>query len=222
MIYLVDFENVNNDGMAGYEYLTYQDSVYIFYSKSSPNIRNQIAEKIFAPSMDVHIYRLFEPRKNAVDYYIAAKTGQLIELEKPDKIAIVTKDQGFQSIADFWGHVSETKCKIILEKSIADCILKAKNGDKQYNEVNGDRMQVPLEMSFHEYEKKKELKSKVKERLRGTEFEAEEAEAIRIFSEAETNKVLYLSALKQFGRARGTRLYANIKEIGPGRNAADG
>jgi len=213
MIYLIDYENVHNDGMEGYEYLTEADSLYIFYSKAAPNIRKKIAAKIFDSSMEVHLYKLFEPRKNAIDYYIAAKTGQLVERFRPDRLAIVTKDQGFQSIADFWGHAAEDKCKIILEKNIAECILKAKTRDGQFDTVQYDYMQVPLEMSFHEYEKKKELKGKVKEQLLGTEFENEEDKVIDLFSEAESRKVLYLTTLKQFGRERGTRLYANIKDI---------
>jgi len=213
MIYLIDFENVHNDGMEGYEYLTEEDSIYIFYSKAAPNIRKKIAAKIFDSSMDVHLYKLFEPRKNAIDYYIAAKTGQIVEKFRPDRLAIVTKDQGFQSIADFWGHAAEDKCKIILEKNIAECILKAKAKDEQFAAVQYDYMQVPLEMSYHEYEKKKELMGKVKEHLLGTEFENEENQVVDLFSEAESKKVLYLSALKRFGRERGTKLYANIKDL---------
>lgn len=64
-----------------------------------------------------------------------------MERERPDKPSIVTKDQGFQSIADFWGHVSEKKCRIVLGKSIAECILKAKSGNQQYDRVRCDRMQ---------------------------------------------------------------------------------
>lgn len=213
MVYLIDFENINNEGMEGYEYLTEQDSICIFYSQSAPNIRKRIAAKVFEHSMDVSLYKLLTARKNAIDFYIASKLGQLVEQRKAEKIAIVSKDQGFQSIVDYWGHVSEKKCKVILEKSIAECILKARCGDEQYRTVKYDWMQTPLELLYSEYEQQRELERKLRQRLQGTEFELEEQEVVRIISKADNRKVLYLSALKQFGRDRGTRLYANIKDI---------
>lgn len=213
MIYLIDFENVNNDGLDGFEYLTVKDSLYIFYSQSTPNIRRQIAEKIFSPMMDVHLYKLYAARKNAIDFYIASKAGQLIEEQHLDQIAIVTKDSGFQSIADYWSRVSEKKCRVILEKSIANCMLKAQNGGEAYGTVKYDRAQVSLESQYREYEKKRELGKRVGQKLQGTEFEQEQEKVIRICSNADSKKVLYLSALKTFGRARGTRLYADIKDM---------
>lgn len=219
MIYLIDFENVNNEGLDGYEYLTPEDSLWIFYSQSTPNIRRQIAEKIFSPVMDVHLYKLHTARKNAIDFYIASKTGQLIEEQAPEQIAIVTKDLGFQSIADYWNHVSEKKCKVILEKNIAGCMLKAKNGDGRFDTVRYDRAQVSLESQYREYAKKRELGQMVCQRLQGTEFEKDQEMVIRLCSEADSKKVLYLSALKTFGRFKGTRLYADIKDVKAGKAA---
>lgn len=213
MVYLIDYENVANDGLNGYEFLTSQDTLYLFYSECVHNIRKQISLKIFHPSMDVHLYKLRTPRKNAIDFYIASKLGELIESRQIPKAAIVTKDQGFQSIVDFWGHVSEKKCTVILGKSISECILKSGNNDEQYRQVKYHMMSVPLENLYSEYERQKELEEKVKDQLAGTEFEEECSKVIDIFAHADSKKGLYLSLLKKFGRERGTRLYASIKNI---------
>lgn len=50
-------------------------------------------------------------------------------------------------------------------------------------------------------------------KLQGSEFEQDQEKIIRICSDADSKKVLYLSALKIFGRVRGTRLYADIKDM---------
>ena len=113
MLYLIDYENVANEGLTGYEFLTSEDRLYIFYSECARNIRKQISLKLFHPSMQIYLYKLRTTRKNALDFYIATKLGELIEKCQITKAAIVTKDQGFHSLVDFWGHVSETKCKII-------------------------------------------------------------------------------------------------------------
>lgn len=213
MVYLIDYENVSNAGLSGYEFLTSQDVLYLFYSDAARNIRKQISLKIFDPSMDIHLYKLKTPRKNAIDFYIASKLGELVEKQHITKAAIVSKDQGFQSVVDFWGHVSETKCKVILEKSISDCILKSNNNDEQYRQVRFHMMSVPLENLYQEYEQQKELEEKVRFHLAGTEFEEDCPKVIDIFCHAENKKSLYLSSLKNFGRERGTKLYANIREI---------
>ena len=213
MVYLVDYENVSNEGLMGYEFLMPEDKLYLFYSESVRNIRKQISLKIFHPSMDVHLYKLRTARKNAIDFYIASKLGEVIERYDLKKAAVVTKDQGFQSIADFWGHVSEKQCKVILEKSIAECILKFGNNDEQYRTVKYQMMPVPLENVYNEYEQQKDLEGRVKIQLAGTEFEEECSKVIDIFAHADNKKGLYLSSLKQFGRERGTRLYASIRDI---------
>lgn len=213
MVYLIDYENVANEGLMGYEYLTPEDGLYLFYSESARNIRKKISLKIFHPSMEIHLYRLRTARKNAIDFYIASKLGELIGRYGIKKAAIVTKDQGFQSVADFWGHVAENRCKVILEKSISDCILKSGNNDEQYRTVKYQMMPVPLENLYNEYERQKALEGKVRIQLAGTEFEEECSKVIDIFAHADNKKGLYLSSLKQFGRERGTRLYANIWDI---------
>ncbi len=214
MVYLIDYENVANDGLSGYEFLTPKDALYLFYSDCVHNIRKQISLKIFHPSMEIHLYKLRTPRKNAIDFYIASKLGELIEQQGIEKAAIVTKDQGFLSIVDYWGHVSEKRCKVILDKSISGCILKSGNDDEQYRQVRYQMMPVPLENLYNEYERRKELEEKIQSQLIGTEFEGDCSKVVDIFSHAENRKSLYLSSLKKFGRERGTRLYASIRDIG--------
>lgn len=213
MIYLVDYENVKNEGFMGYEFLTQEDVLYIFYSDCVPNIRKQISLKLFQPSMEVHLYKLKTTRKNAIDFYIATKLGELIEREQVTKVAIITKDHGFLSLTDFWGHVSETKCKIIVEKDIAECILKSGNNDEQYRQVKYQMTAVSLESAYSEYEQQKDLEGRLKAQLAGTEFEEDCPKVIDIFAHAENKRGLYLSSLKQFGRERGTRLYASIRDV---------
>lgn len=213
MLYLIDYENVANEGLTGYEFLTSEDVVYIFYSECTRNIRKQISLKLFHPSMKIYLYKLRTARKNALDFYIATKLGVLIEKYQITKAAIVTKDQGFHSLVDFWEHVSEAKCKIILEKSISECILKSGNNDDQYRQVKYQMMPIPLENAYNEYERQKELEGKVRLMLAGTEFEEECPKVIDIFTHTQNRKSLYLSSLKQFGRERGVRLYANIRNI---------
>lgn len=213
MVYLIDYENVHNEGMMGYEFLTVQDVLHLFYSASAPNIRRQIALKTFHPSMEIHLYKLKKARKNAIDFYIASKLGELVERYGITQAAIVTKDQGFQSIVDYWSHVSEIRCRIILEKSISECMMKSGSNDEQCRQVKYQMAQIPLESAYHEYEQQRDLEGRVKLQLAGTEFEDDCVRVIDIFAHADSKRGLYLSSLKQFGRVKGTKLYANIREI---------
>ena len=58
-----------------------------------------------------------------------------------------------------------------------------------------------------------DLEGRLKAQLAGTEFEEDCPKVIDIFAHTESKKGLYLSSLKQFGRERGTRLYASIRDV---------
>ena len=73
----------------GYEFLTSEDILYIFYSDSVPNIRKQISLKLFQPSMDVRLYKLKTARKNAIDFYIATKLGEPSKAGPIDRKSVV-------------------------------------------------------------------------------------------------------------------------------------
>ena len=118
MHFLIDFENVHNQGMRGSEYLLPSDHVIVFYSKSSPTMEMRHLNNIQNSECGFEICELLEPRKNGLDFYIATKVGELFGANQCQRAVVVSRDNGFQALRDFWQECSGTKNRVALSENI--------------------------------------------------------------------------------------------------------
>lgn len=97
--YLIDFENVGNDGIKNISSLTGNDHVHIFSTEKAPNIRMDL---VFRKNVDVngHIVPI---RKQSLDMHLVTYLGHLMGVHgKECKYVIVSKDTDYDNIIDFW------------------------------------------------------------------------------------------------------------------------
>ena len=140
MIYLIDYENVNEGGLNGIETLTQDDTLIIFYNET---------QKL---SMDIH--RLLEKAvckkdyvkvnksaKNYLDFQLSTYLGYLVAKNKDVKFKIISKDTGFDAVINFWkGRQTKiernndlTKNSVELLRSQVDEALKNSHIDFKVN-----------------------------------------------------------------------------------------
>ena len=102
--FLVDFENVKSRGLEGIDELGEQDRVVIFYSDNVNTITFDMHYKIMESKAEILMKKVFVGSKNALDFQLASSLGYLIkENEGQDAVYnIVTADQGFRFLPDFW------------------------------------------------------------------------------------------------------------------------
>ena len=102
--FLVDFENVKSRGLEGIDELGEQDRVVIFYSDNVNTITFDMHYKIMESKAEILMKKVFVGSKNALDFQLASSLGYLIkENEGQDAVYnIVTADQGFRFLKDFW------------------------------------------------------------------------------------------------------------------------
>ncbi len=102
--FLVDFENVKSRGLEGIAELTEQDRVIIFYSDNVNTITFDMHYKIMESKAEILMKKVFVGSKNALDFQLASSLGYLIkENEGQDAVYnIVTGDQGFRFLKEFW------------------------------------------------------------------------------------------------------------------------
>lgn len=100
-IFLIDYENVRDNGLKGVEYLDCKDHVILFYSDVSKNIRNDNISNIINSNCEFELIHLNHTGKNALDYYIALRTGELYSNGK-DYFIIVSNDKGFDAIIEYY------------------------------------------------------------------------------------------------------------------------
>ena len=78
MLFLIDYENVSNPGMKGSEYLDSEDYVILFYSDAKKHVERRVLDALTSSGCTYEICKLCKTGKNALDFYIASKLGELI------------------------------------------------------------------------------------------------------------------------------------------------
>ena len=215
MYFLVDFENVNSGGMQGCNFLLPEDTVEIFFGASSQTITNQVFSAIEDSGCTLKIFKLQSIRKNALDFYIASRLGELIGKGQGENFAIISQDAGFRSVQDYWRTFSKNHRHIILSNTITDSIVSAnenKPRTKLAREEKEAKKPVSLEQEYKRHEQRVRIRKALENQFADTEHLEKIDEIETVFSLRQNLKEMYLSSLKSFGRANGTIIYNVLKQ----------
>ena len=101
-IYLVDFENTGYNGLKGIERLTEEDQVHLFYSSNADKLTFDIHLSIMASKAKIFYYKVEIGAKNALDFQLATYLGALTVSNPEESFYIVSNDDGFHYIVQFW------------------------------------------------------------------------------------------------------------------------
>ena len=213
MYFLIDFENVKNSGMKGSEYLFAGDTVELFFSSACPNIANKIFVDIKKSGCEVRICKLQNPRKNALDFYIASRIGELIGSGYQDSIVIISNDHGFRSVQEYWRECSDTKKRVLLSNTITDGIISANHANERTRILREQEKMVSIEVEYAKYEENRRIHQLLFKQFAGTEYEEHLAEIEEVYEKRNDKKVLYLDSLKHFGRKNGIKIYNEMKKL---------
>lgn len=97
--YLIDFENVHNEGLKNIDSLTKNEHVHIFSTENALNIRMDF---VFSRGIDIkgHIVPV---RKQSLDMHLVSYLGYLLGIHgKQCTYVIVSKDTDYDNIIKFW------------------------------------------------------------------------------------------------------------------------
>lgn len=210
--FMVDFENVTGRGLQGCEYLNVHDKITIFYSQACSQVEYKLVQQILSTGCDFDICRLQRTGKNALDFYIASRIGEVFGNGYTGTVAIVSNDKGFAAVQDYWKSKEEPK-KIVLKPDIEQCILASGENSKRQKEIQNSRRKVSLEVEFEKYKERRRIKLAVEEMLAGTEYVDDIVPIIDMIQAKSTPKVLYLDTLKKYGKKDGLNIYQKIKRV---------
>ena len=212
IIYLIDYENVSNSGMRGCNYLDKGDYVILFYSDARKHVERRTFDAITASGCTFEICKLCKAGKNALDFYIVSRLGELIGSGYEGLPVIVSQDGGFQSVRDYWGKRSPRRKRIVLSQCIEDGIVSGNENNQRTKELRKLRENLNLEKQYSAYAERIRIKNVLEELFEGTEYEAMTEEIQGILEGKEKNsRVIYLSSLHLFGRKNGLAIYNKIK-----------
>ena len=212
MVILIDYENVEDKGLVGSEYLSKDDDVVLFYSKDAPNIEKGYIEDFKKRANSFDIVKLRTVRKNGLDFYIAVRVGQILNENPETKVLIVSKDTGFNAIKEYCESYTDMKNSVVIRHDIETGIAVLDGDTDRSLRIQNNRKRVSIETEYAVYKTQREIADVIKGRLLGTGFEGEFDNIIRLIDHTRTPQERYLTTLKNFGRARGRLIYQIIKE----------
>lgn len=212
MYFLIDYENVNYAGLEGTEFLQKEDTVCIFFSNVSDKIVAYRMKDIEMSGCNFEICKLKNIRKNALDFYIASKVGEILATDRNAKIAIISADNGFASVLDYWQARLIVHNQLVRSRTIAKAISFICGEDVRKKLVNERLSVLNLQTEFAKYEERNRIVKMLEEMLGDTEYERYIPNIANMLIEKNTPKILYLNSLKSFGKKDGTEVYRKIKE----------
>lgn len=160
--FLVDYENVNQKGLSGISKLAENDVVYIFYSANVSTLTFDIHKQIIASNAQIKYISVANGTKNALDFQLDTFLGYLIATSTDRQFYIVSADNGFQVVKNFW---SKTRCsalgsnaaEIVLISGITAYLQQNQNKSNNIDVDNAERNSERDSKDYAEIERIKAL-----------------------------------------------------------------
>ena len=213
MYFLIDYENVNYAGLEGTEFLEKGDTVSFFYSDKCDKIISYRMKDIEKSGCTFEICKLRNVRKNGLDFYIASKVGEIFAMDRNAKIAIVSADNGFQAVLDYWRPRLKVQNQLVKSKSIAKSLICVNGEGARKLLVNENMGVLELQTVYAKYEERNRIVAGVTDLFMGTDYEPLISQIADIVISSNKPKILYLTSLKSFGRRQGIEVYRKIKNF---------
>lgn len=212
MLFLVDYENVGNAGMKGSSYLNATDHIIVFYSETKKNMERRTLEIITASECTFEICKLCKTGKNALDFYIASKLGELFGSGQEGIAVIVSNDNGFQAVRDYWEKRAGHRRKVLLSSCVEDGIVSGGENNERTRELKRLRENLTIGGYHAAYMERVRIKAVLQKLFEGTEYEGMTEEIRNLLEGKEkTSKTVYLNCLHIFGRNSGLEIYNKVK-----------
>lgn len=211
--FMIDLENTRSAGLQGAEYLTAADQVTIFYSKACVQITFGRMQELLASGCGMEVCRLVNTGKNALDFYIASRIGEVYGQGFEGTIAIVSNDKGFRAVQDYWRSCVPVPRKIILRLDIEQSIVSANENSERRMTIQKKLKEINLETEYRKYEEKIRMRRELESTFEGTGHELLIDEIMLLVEGKKEHKVLYLNSLKHFGWKNGLEIYNRVKSL---------
>lgn len=212
--FMIDFENTRSRGLQGGEYLSPDDHVTIFYSQSCLKVEKGKLQQIVDAGSGLDICRLQKIGKNAMDFYIASRIGELFGSGYLGTVAIVSNDKGFNAVKDYWSGCAKPSRKVVLQPDIEHCIGCSNEDSARRAGIQGKLQEVNLEAQFGLYKEQFRTRRELVDCFADTAYQDLLGQIINVVEAGKGHgrRELYLDTVKRFGKKKGLDIYTRIKQ----------
>ena len=213
MYFLVDFENVRSGGLRGVDYLDNSDYLTIFFSNAAHSCENRYLEDIERSGRHFDTCKLKNTEKNGLDFYIATRVGEFYGTGHKDRVAIISKDQGYKAVRDYWDVRLPANNKIIISPSVERSLIASNDNSDRVKRLKNQLSGVDIDVFQARYEERMKLQELLKQIFGDTDYASKMPEIQDMVEEGKTPKVIYLNSLHRFGKKQGLEIYSRIKPM---------
>lgn len=213
MYFLVDFENVRSGGLRGVDYLDKSDYITIFFSEAAHSCERRYLEEIEESGCHFDICKLQNTGKNGLDFYIASRVGEFYGAGHKERVAIISKDQGYKAVRDYWDVRLPSNKKIIISPSVERSLIASNDNSERVKRLKGKLASVDIDVFQAKYEERVKMQQLLQQIFHETEYENKMAEIQDMVETTKSPKIVYLNSLHRFGRNQGLEIYRRIKPM---------
>lgn len=213
MYFLVDFENVRSDGLRGADYLEDSDYVTIFFSNAAHSCENRYLEDIERSGCHFDTCKLKNTGKNGLDFYIATRVGEFYGIGHKDRVAIISKDQGYKAVRDYWDERLPANNKIIISPSIERSLIASNDNSDRVKRLKNQLSGIDIDVFQARYEERMRLREVLRQIFGKTDYASRMPEIQDMMEKAKAPKIIYLNSLRRFGKKQGLEIYRQIKPV---------
>lgn len=213
--FMIDLENTRSKGLQGAEYLSPEDQVTVFYSQSCLKVEKGKLQQIIDAGSILDICRLQRNGKNALDFYITSRIGELFGAGYQGMVAIVSNDKGYCAVQDYWAKCVKPSRSIILQPNIEQCIGCSGENSARRKLIQEGMQEVNLETQYGLYGNRLRMRQILEKGFADTVYRDLLGQIAGMVEEqkGQGNRMLYLDAVRRFGRKKGLEIYRKIKQI---------
>lgn len=213
MKFFVDYENVGSLGFRGAEYLSSEDEVVLFYSKTCQTLERGVLNRLYDSGCDFSLCKLERTGHNALDFYITSHIGEVLGKGYDGVIAIVSHDKGFRAIYDYW-KARNPGMTIVCKQDIIHCILSSNENSIRRKQISTELAMEDVEKDFARFERRALLRTSLEEELGGSDREWHMDELAKSLVQRQVGRETYLSLMREYGIQDGQAIYRALKKVG--------
>ncbi len=210
---LIDYENVGSRGLVGSEYLSKEDSVTLFYSAGNAGIERCHIEALTGRTAQFDIIKLKTTGKNALDFYIATRVGQIAEYDPLARIIIISNDAGYGAVRDYCSLYSDLKQPVLICDDIEKGIAALGADSERHQMIKHNREKLSIESEYAAYCERRRIGRIISDRLEGTGYESLASQIRNLIENSQSPKDRYIASLREFGRKDGIKIYRIMREV---------
>ncbi|MDO4336939.1 MAG: PIN domain-containing protein [Eubacteriales bacterium] len=213
MYFLVDFENVRSGGLRGVDYLEVSDYLTIFFSNAAHSCESRYLEDIERSGCHFDTCKLKKTGKNGLDFYIASRVGEFYGAGHKDQVAIISKDQGYKAVRDYWDVRLPSNNKIIISPSVERGLIASNDNSDRVKRLKEKLAGVDIDVFQARYDERMRLQEILRQIFGETDYASKMPEIQNMMETAKTPKIIYLNSLHRFGKKQGLEIYRQIRSV---------